>query len=388
VKSHFPEYLSEFFGTAIMMAIGVGAITLMWADGTVMQHLFSNDPLRRLITGLIFAGGATLVVISPLGQRSGGHLNPAVTLAFWWKKRISNSDAAAYVLAQLLGALFGVFFAASIGGAAVQSVHLGLTAPGTGYGALAAFLAEIGITAALVLLILFCVDNPRIAPRTPYFAGLLVAFLVFVEAPISGTSLNPARSFAPALLTGTLQDQWLYLIGPLIGSLMAVTLAGFLFKSKRAGCAKLFHTEKYRCIFLDCVYRVIPAGSVLARAGEVAETAFLVERGTLEARIAGPDGVELVLGTIGPGEWVGEMALLLDQPRSATVVALTDVELQVVTKDNLAHIIAEHPSGTERLLKLMAGRLAEANARLGQAGSAGTSEDGTGPSGDEAFAPT
>jgi len=367
VRSHFPEYLSEFFGTAIMMGIGVTAITLMWSDGTVMAHLIPSEPLRRLVTGLIFAGGATLVVMSPLGQRSGGHINPAVTLAFWWKKRISSADAVAYVIAQFLGALFGVFVVAYLGGAAVRSVHLGLTAPGTEYGVAIAFLAEIAITAALVFLILFCVDNPRIAPRTPYLAGALVAILVCVEAPISGTSLNPARSFAPALLTGTAQDQWLYLIAPLIGSLIAVIFAGLVFKSsKRTGCAKLFHTERYRCIFLDCVYQTIPAGSVLARAGETAKTAFVVERGTLEARIIGPDGNEVVLGVIGPGDWVGEMALLLDQPRSATVVALTDVEIQVFTRDNLAHVIAEHPTQTERLLKLMAGRLAEANVRLGQ----------------------
>jgi CRP-like cAMP-binding protein len=104
---------------------------------------------------------------------------------------------------------------------------------------------------------------------------------------------------------------------------------------------------------------------VLARAGEMADTAYVVERGTLEARITGPDGQEIVLGTIGPGQWVGEMALLLNQPRTATVVAVTDAELRVVTKDNFSHVITEHPSETEGLLKLMAGRLAEANARLG-----------------------
>jgi aquaporin Z len=365
-----------------------------------MRDLIPSDPLRRLLTGLMFAGGATLVVISPLGQRSGGHINPAVTFAFWWKKKISSIDAAAYVIAQVLGAMLGVFVVASIGGTAAQSVHLGLTVPGTDYGVAVAFLAEIVITAALVFLILFCVANQRFARRTPYFAGLLVAFFVFVEAPISGTSLNPARSFAPALLTGTTRDQWLYLIAPLIGSLIAVNLVGFIFKSsKDAGCAKLFHTERYRCIFLDCAYQRIPAGFVLARAGEAAETAFVVERGTLEARIAGPDGSEVVLGTIGPGDWVGEMALLLDQPRSATVMALTDVELRVVTRDNLAHVIAEHPAETERLLKLMAGRLAEANVRLGQHGLARITRDREGvaapalqsdeqPVGGEVVAPT
>jgi aquaporin Z len=366
VKFHFPEYLSEFFGTAIMMVIGIGAITFMWSSTSIMPHLIPSEPLRRLVTGLMFAGGATLVVISPLGQRSGGHINPAVTFAFWWKGKISSFDAGAYVIAQFLGALLGVFVVASIGGAAAQNVQLGLTVPGAGYGFTVAFLAEIAITFALVFLILFCVGDQRFAPYTPYLAGLLVAFLVFVEAPVSGTSLNPARSFAPALLMHTVQDQWLYFVAPMLGSVAAVSIASFMLKSSgRAGCAKLFHTERYRCIFLDCVYQIIPAGTVLARAGEMADTAYVVERGTLEARITGPDGQEIVLGTIGPGQWVGEMALLLNQPRTATVVAVTDAELRVVTKDNFSHVITEHPSETEGLLKLMAGRLAEANARLG-----------------------
>lgn len=367
MKDHLPEYFAEFLGTAIMMTIGIGAVTVMFAAATPLRTWIPSDDVRRLITGIIFAGGATAVVLSPLGQRSGGHLNPAVTFGFWWKGQVQTRDALAYAAAQIAGATVGVFAVAMIGGAYAQSVQLGITLPGEGYSALTAFIAEIVITFLLVALILFCVNKQRFATKTPYLAGALVAFLVFVEAPISGTSLNPARSFAPSLLTNTYTDQWLYWLGPPVGAVLAVLLfVQLVAKKDRGGCAKLFHTERYRCIFLDCAYRVVKAGTVVFREGESAEYAYVVERGLLEVRKRTEDGAEIVLGTLKPGDWFGEMALLLDLPRSATVVAVEDSELRTVTQKNFAHVIAEHPEQTRRLLEQLAERLHAADrARAG-----------------------
>jgi aquaporin Z len=365
MKDHLPEYFAEFLGTAIMMTIGIGAVALMWAEGSAMRALIPSDALRRLLTGILFAGGATAVVLSPLGQRSGGHLNPAVTLAFWWKGQVPTLDAVCYVVAQTLGAVLGVYVVAAAGGQAAQSVQLGLTLPGEGYSVVAAFAAEIVITFLLVFLILFCVNDRRFAARTPYLAGSLVASLVFVEAPISGTSLNPARSFAPALLTDLFQYNWIYWIAPPSGALVAVKVFGWLFdKGPRSGCAKLYHTERYRCIFTQCVYTRAAAGTVLLREGEAANKAYVVERGELEVRKRDESGVERVLGTLGPGDWVGEMALLLNLPRSATVVATRDSELRAVTAENFAHVISEHPEETVRLLKQLSERLHQADTKL------------------------
>ena len=104
MKQQLAAYLSEFAGTAIMMAIGVGAITLFWAPGSPVPRI-DPERLRLLATGLIFAGGATLVVYSPLGKLSGAHLNPAVTCAFWRLGRINSRDAVAYAIAQTIGAV-------------------------------------------------------------------------------------------------------------------------------------------------------------------------------------------------------------------------------------------------------------------------------------------
>lgn len=362
MKTHLPEYLAEFFGTAIMMTIGIGAVVLMWSDGSVMRELVPSDNLRRLLTGILFAGGGTAVVLSPLGQRSGGHLNPAMTLAFWWKGQMSTPDALAYAVAQVLGAMLGIFVVAAVGGAAAQSVQLGITLPGEGYSVVTAFIAEFVITFLLVLLILYCVSNNRLASSTPFLSGALVAFLVFVEAPISGTSLNPARSFAPAVFVNDFQHHWIYWVAPMLGAVAAVTVLGRVIDtSQRPGCAKLFHTERYRCIFLDCAYEVFPAGTVVMHEGDAANTAFVVEEGQLEVRKRQADGSERVLFTLGPGDWAGEMGVLLKQQRSASVVAATDARLRVVTEQNLEHVIADHPQETLRLLKQLSQRIDAAN---------------------------
>jgi hypothetical protein len=192
-----------------------------------------------------------------------------------------------------------------------------------------AFVAEAVATYLLVFLVLYCVGNSRIAARTPYFSGALVALLVFLEAPISGTSLNPARSFAPAFWMQSFQFQWIYWIAPLLGALAAVPSVGLLFPEKvEGGCAKLFHTEHYACIFRNCGYMRVAAGSVLLKEGERADCAYLLERGELEVRQRDPDGTEQVLTRLVPGDWV---SLTRNVPRFARLVAVCDSQLRKVT---------------------------------------------------------
>jgi CRP-like cAMP-binding protein len=106
---------------------------------------------------------------------------------------------------------------------------------------------------------------------------------------------------------------------------------------------------------------VFPAGTVVMREGEPASTAYVVEEGRLEVRKRQPDGSERVLSTLGPGDWAGEMGVLLSQARGATVVAVTDTRLRVVTEHNFMHVIAEHPQETLLLLRQLSQRIDSAN---------------------------
>ena len=361
MRRNLSAYLSEFAGTAIMLFIGVSAVAFMWGPGSPVP-VVSNGALRRLLTGIMFAGGATAVVYSPLGQISGGHINPAVTLAFWRLGKVPGRDAVIYVVMQFVGAFVGAWAAGVAWGHLTTGVQYAATVPGEGYTWAGALAAETLITFLLVFLIFVCVNKPKIAPKTGILAGSLVAILVMIEAPVTGTSLNPARTLGPAILAPNYAALWVYFVGPVAGALLAV--AAFTGQwGKQTVCAKLYHTEKYPCPFDSCSYRLVSKGETVMTEGESGTEAYVVERGHLDVRRgAGPDGA--ALARLGPGDWVGEMALLLDEPRSATVVAATDAQLRRVTKHDMGHVLSEDPPRTEELLRQLARRVKAANERV------------------------
>src|SRR4051812_42761142 len=104
---HGPEYLCELGGTAIMVFVGLSAIAVDFGDGSPMLRWVPSPHARLLMTAFFFSGGGTAVVYSYLGKRSGGHLNPAVTFAFWLLRKLPAADALAYAIAQSLGAIIG-----------------------------------------------------------------------------------------------------------------------------------------------------------------------------------------------------------------------------------------------------------------------------------------
>ena len=245
------EYAAEFAGTALLLLVGLSAVCVDFATRSPVVSAIPDSNLRRLITGIIFAGTATAIVYSPLGRRSGGHINPAVTLAFLRLGKITRRSAAVYVVVQVAGALTGAALVMVIWRGWATSVSVGATVPKDG-GPAAAMAAEVGVTFLLVTLLLHFVDRPRLMPYTAAAAGVLVAFFVFVEAPVSGTSLNPARTLGPAVVGGTFTDLWIYLLGPPLGALLAV----LVYRHGRSGvaCGKLIHTDAVECRFLDCQY--------------------------------------------------------------------------------------------------------------------------------------
>ena len=263
-KFHWPEYGAEFLGTAFLLFAGLSAVILDFGTGSPVARILPDKGARLLLTGLLFAGSGSLVAISPLGKLSGGHINPAVSLAFWLQGKMHHFDLGGYMLSQVLGAILGSLLLIAVWGGRAASVGYGVTVPGAGLPLWLVFLAEVSMTFLLVILIFHFVSSHRLMRWTPLMVWLLVALMVWLESPISGTSLNPARSIGPALVSGTWHDQWIYLFAPVIGALLAVGAFRLLTSGERdVLTGKLFHATHYRSVFMNVRMPAMPADGKL-----------------------------------------------------------------------------------------------------------------------------
>lgn len=222
-KWHPRLYAAELVGTALLVGGGVSVVIAMFGQGSPLRALFSHDGARRLATGFLFGLVGALIAASPIGKVSGAHINPALTIAFWAEGKLAARDAIGYVVAQLAGALLAVPVL-NLWGPIGASVSYGATIPAARYGPLLATLGEAGVTLALVALIFVMAAHRQTQRYTPWSIPFLFALMVWLEAPLSGTSANPARSLAPNLLAGELRVLWIYCVGPVAGALAAVGL--------------------------------------------------------------------------------------------------------------------------------------------------------------------
>jgi len=181
-------------------------------------------------------------------------MNPATTLTFYRLGRVTGWDAAFYVAAQFAGGLAGTLAAAGILGGAIAhpSVDYAVTLPGSG-GPWVAFAAELFIAFILMTTILVVGNTKSLARYTGLFAGALVALYITFEAPLSGMSLNPARTFGSAVFASRYTALWVYFAAPLTGMLLAAEAYVRTGRARFAHCAKLHHDNDHRCIFL-CRY--------------------------------------------------------------------------------------------------------------------------------------
>jgi aquaporin Z len=249
LRTHWPEYLIEGWALGtFMVSAGVFA-TLLDAPSSPLHRAIGDPTLRRVIGGIAMGLTAIALIYSPWGQRSGAHMNPAVTFTFLRLGKIKPWDAIFFSLAQFVGGLLGVVLVARVlGGAFTEApVNYAATMPGP-LGSWVAFIAEIVIAALLMLTILTVSNTPRLARYTGLFAGALVASYIAIEAPLSGMSMNPARSFASAAPSLMWQHFWIYVVAPVIGMLCGAQLYLFFRTRARIGCAKLLHPTHQRCI--------------------------------------------------------------------------------------------------------------------------------------------
>lgn len=223
---------------------------LLEFPGSPVHQAISDPFLRRVLMGLAMGLTAVSIVYSPWGKRSGAHFNPSVTLTFFRLGKIEKWDAVFYVLAQFAGGIAGVVMASlalknMLGAPQVNYVA---TLPGQ-YGMGAAFLAEAVISFILMTVVLNVSNKISLARYTGLFSGSLVVTYISLESPISGMSMNPARTLGSALAAQAWDVLWIYFTAPPLGMLLAAEAYSRLKGAGNVLCAKLHHQNHKRCIF-------------------------------------------------------------------------------------------------------------------------------------------
>ncbi|MGD1836064.1 MAG: MIP/aquaporin family protein [Nitrososphaeraceae archaeon] len=253
MSSHLKEYLAEMMGTMILLFSGISIIIIFSEDNIVTETISYNKNMENFFIAILFSGTVGVIIISPFGKVSGAHINPAVSISFWLLNKMHHHDLIGYITFQFIGGIIGALLAKEFWGDKFEIAKGGMTLPGPGITPLEAFGAEIIMTFALVTTLLIILRHQKLVRLVPLIVWILIAIEIFFGSPISGTSINPARSIGPAVALNSWSDQWIYLTGPIIGSLIAT----YVYKKNLFGpleirTAKLFHTSSYGCIFLAC----------------------------------------------------------------------------------------------------------------------------------------
>ncbi len=254
LRKHWPEYLIEAWGLGSFMTSASLFVILLEHPGSPVPQALPHPLLRRMLMGAAMGLTAIGIIYSPWGKQSGAHLNPSVTLAFFRLGKVRPWDAAFYVLFQFIGGMSGVLLINLIFQSLVSDPHVNYAAtlPGQ-WGAGIAWTAEALISFGLMTLVLFSSNAHRLAPYTVMLAGLLVSLYIAFEAPVSGMSMNPARTFASAFLPRLWETLWIYFTAQPLGMLLAAEVYRRLKWANRVMCAKLHHQNSKRCIFI-CGY--------------------------------------------------------------------------------------------------------------------------------------
>jgi aquaporin Z len=247
---HWPEYLIEAAGLGFFMISACIFGTLLEHPSSPIRQAIADSMQRRILMGLAMGLTAIAIVYSPWGKQSGAHINPSVTLTFFRLGKVKAWDAAFYIAAQFSGAILGVITAAFLLGDLLRDPHVNYVAtlPGK-YGVGAAFVGELVISFILMTVVLHVSNNPSWHRFTGLCAGLLVANYITFEAPISGMSMNPARTLGSAFSGQIWMAIWLYFIAPVMGMLLAAEVYVRVKGHRSVGCAKLHHENGKRCIF-------------------------------------------------------------------------------------------------------------------------------------------
>jgi aquaporin Z len=248
----------EGAGLGTFMISACTFATLLWHPASPVRQLMDGVP-RRAVMGIFMAATAISIAYSRWGRRAGAHLNPALTLTFLRLGKIAPRDAGAYIAAQFIGGATGVMIAhAALGNRlAHPAVNFVVTRPGP-TGILVALGAELVISALLMATVLLLSAATRFRSYAAAAAASLVALFITFETPLSGMSMNPARTTASVIAAGGWQTTWIYFVAPLAGMLLSAELVTRSINAARQqgstialGCANLAHPRQGFCHFCE-----------------------------------------------------------------------------------------------------------------------------------------
>jgi aquaporin Z len=247
---HWRLYLDEGVELAIFMISACFFTVWLFNPAWPILHLLSSSALRRLLMGVSMGATAVLIIRSPMGKRSGAHFNPAITLTYFRLGKIDKWDASFYVVSQFIG---GILWSGSFSALPAQQPgrsHGGLCGYGswTGWNS-RGFCAEYFMAALLMLVVLWFSNRPPLAQYTSYLVGVLIMFYVFVFAPVSGFSINPARTTGSAVFANVWTAVWLYFVAPVLGMMTSAEIYLRVYGIESVLCAKLHPDPSYPCPF-------------------------------------------------------------------------------------------------------------------------------------------
>ena len=252
LQKNWKTYLIEAWALGMFMVSASLFVILVEHPALPIKDRIESAILRRLIIGFAMGVTAVLLIYSKWGKRSGAHMNPAVTLTYYMLHRISLPDMFWYIVFQFVGGFFGVaifkwFFFNYISNPVVNFV---VTIPGV-QGNWSAFGTEFILSIIIIVTVLFSSNSKKIAPFTGYLVGIFLTLAITFTAPLSGMSINPARTVASALAANVWNGWWIYFISPVSAMLLGGYFYRFWYRKKHNGnCTTMnMHLSGYK---YDC----------------------------------------------------------------------------------------------------------------------------------------
>ncbi len=251
LKHNWLLYACEATELALFMLSACAFTIFLFDPSWPAFHLLPSAIIRRAFMGIAMGITAVLIIQSPMGKRSGAHFNPAITLTYFRLGKIKFWDAVFYVFFQFIGGILGVAVATTIFGGSLSkpAVNYLVTVPGR-YGTAAAFFAELLMATVLMAVVLMLSNRVYLASYVSYYVGVLIALYAFFFAPVSGFSINPARTTGSAFFAGVWTAGWLYFVAPLLGMFTAAEVYVRINGDDRVLCAKLHPDPALPCPFL------------------------------------------------------------------------------------------------------------------------------------------